>query len=598
LALGHVRLSIIGLENGDQPIFDATGSLACVVNGEFYGYRDVRQRLLREGRRFSTESDSEIALHLYDTMGADFVHELRGEFALAIADERSGRLIAARDRFGIKPLFYAVHEGAVLLASEIKALLALGVPARWSQAGFIAEQFSLRTNQTIFAGIHAVPPGCLLIAEEGCVTIRRYWETQYPVTEELSRSAPDDQSAIAGFREILETSVADRLVADVEVACYLSGGIDSCAILGLAQRHAARPIKAFTIAFDDAMYDEMALARKTAEAAGADFIPVRVGQRQIAESFESAIWHAERHMFNGHGVAKYLLSRAVRDAGIKVVFTGEGSDEILAGYPTSRRDLLLFNGEAKNGSTGALVEQLAAANKSSRGILVADGERSTGLAEVHSRLGFIPSWIDAFSTMAGKQLRLMRPHVVQEVERANPYRSYLDGIDIAGRLDGRDPVNQSLWLWNQALFVNYVLTVLGDRMEMAHSIEGRVPFLDHRVTEFAAGLRIDQKIRGTREKYVLREACRDVLIPEVYERQKHPFMSPPARQGDDAMAGFVQDTLRSSTLHTQPFFDTALVRSLLDEVPKLDPDARAVAEAPLLNVVSTCLLQQRFGLQG
>jgi asparagine synthase (glutamine-hydrolysing) len=225
LALGHVRLSIIGLENGDQPIFDAIGSLACVVNGEFYGYRDIRRRLLHEGRRFSTESDSEIALHLYDTMGADFVHELRGEFALAIADEQSGRLIAARDRFGIKPLFYAVHEGAVLLASEIKALLALGVPARWSHAGFIAEQFSLRTNHTIFASIHAVPPGCLLIAEQGCVTIRRYWDTQYPVTEELSRSAPDDQAAIAGFREILETSVADRLVADVEVACYLSGGM-------------------------------------------------------------------------------------------------------------------------------------------------------------------------------------------------------------------------------------------------------------------------------------------------------------------------------------------------------------------------------------
>src|SRR5215475_3445638 len=383
LALGHVRLSIIGLENGNQPIVDATGSLACVVNGEFYGYREIKQLLLREGRRFSTESDSEIALHLYDTMGADFVPELRGEFALAIADERSGRLIAARDRFGIKPLFYAVHEGAVLLASEIKALLALGVPARWSQAGFIAEQFSLRTNQTVFAGIYAVPPGCMLIAEEGCVTIRRYWETQYPLTEELSRSAPDDREAIAGFREILERSVKDRLVADVEVACYLSGGIDSCAILGLAQRHAARPIKAFTIAFDDAMYDEMALAQKTAELAGAEFVPVRVGQRQIAESFESAIWHAERHMFNGHGVAKFLLSRAVRDAGIKVVFTGEGSDEILAGYPTSRRDLLLFNEEVKNGSTSQLVEQLAAANKSSHGILVADGERSTGLAEVH-----------------------------------------------------------------------------------------------------------------------------------------------------------------------------------------------------------------------
>src|SRR5262249_52285252 len=161
-------------------------------------------------------------------------------------------------------------------------------------------------------------------------------------------------------------------------------GIDSCAILGLAQRNAARPIKAFTIAFDDAMYDEMALAKKTAEATGAEFVPIRVGQRQIAESFESAIWHAERHMFNGHGVAKYLLSRAVRDAGIKVVFTGEGSDEILAGYPTSRRDLLLFNGAARDGGAGGLVEELAAANKASRGILVADGERSAGLAEVHA----------------------------------------------------------------------------------------------------------------------------------------------------------------------------------------------------------------------
>jgi asparagine synthase (glutamine-hydrolysing) len=313
----------------------------CVVNGEFYGYKAIRTQLAAEDVPLTTDRDSEIALHLYEKHGAEFVHHLRGEFAIVIADERRRCVIAARDRFGIKPLFYRMVNGAVLLASEVKALLALGVPARWDEDGFLADCHSTRpANQTVFAGVRAVPPECLLFAKNGSIDIRPYWDTVYPTRETLAADRRSDGDVIAGFRAMLDEAVAERLVADVEVASYLSGGIDSSAVLGLAQRHSSGPIRAFTIAFGEEMYDEESTARDMARLAGADFIPVPVSQQQIADFFADALWYSECPMFNGNGTAKYLLSKAVRDAGIEVVFTGEGADEILAGYPTARRDLV------------------------------------------------------------------------------------------------------------------------------------------------------------------------------------------------------------------------------------------------------------------
>src|SRR5262249_44217096 len=233
---------------------------------------------------------------------------------------------------------------------------------------------------------------------------------------------------------------------------------------------------------------------------------------------------------NAHGVAKYLLSRAVRDAGYKVVLTGEGSDEILAGYPHFRRDLWLYDHGAAGPdaeSVRALLGELEARNPVSRGLLLPDGEGAS-LEGLRAALGFAPSWLETAATQAYKLRALFSPDFDAEVAGRDAYRELLEGLDVAGQLAGRAPVHQSLYLWAKVLLPNYVLAFLGDRMEMAHSIEGRLPFLDHHVVELARGLPIDQKIRGTTEKFILREAARPVLTATVYARRKHPFTTPPA----------------------------------------------------------------------
>ena len=598
LLLGHVRLSIIGLANGDQPLVNEHGDVRCVVNGELYGYRQIRAEQQAEGRRFATDSDSEIALVLYEKLGADFVNHLRGEFAIVIADERRRCLIAARDRFGIKPLYYSVVNGDVLIASEIKALLALGVPARWDHDAFFAECHNVRTaDRTLFAGIYAVPPGCLLIARDGHVTVRPYWDLEYPDQTTLAADRRSDAEIVAGFRDVLDDAVRERLVADVEVASYLSGGIDSCAVLGLAQRQLDRPIRAFTIVFGDDQYNEHLLAEQSAAFTGSTFVPVPVTQQALVDSFGTALWHAETLVFNGHGVAKFLLSKAVHDAGIKVVFTGEGADEILAGYPPFRRDLLLHNSEGQPPDELArMLAELATANQSSRGLLTADGQAAPGLDVVATRLGWVPSALEVFATLAGKTLPLFNPGVLATLGRSNPYTELLDSLDAPRRLAGRDPVNQALYVWSKTMLANYVLTVLADRMEMAHSVEGRVPFLDHHVAEYAANLPLRHKINGMREKHVLREAVRDLVLPEVYNRQKHPFMSPPARDNNDALGNYCQDILRSKLVENQPFFAPDRVNALMDRIASSAPDERAASEGVVLRVLSTCLLHKQFNM--
>ena len=237
--LGHTRLSIIGLRNGSQPMTSPDGAVHVVVNGEFYGYRELRERLRASGYRFSTESDSEIAVHLYRERGMQAATLLRGEFAMVIADEHQRQMIAIRDRFGVKPLYYAVVNGDVFFASEIKALLALGVPARWDLEGATGGM-GRSHEKTEFAGISTVPPGCYAIARDGHVRIYPYWDWEIPTAEQMRADTRSDAEIVEEFREALRDAVRQRLVADVEVASYLSGGIDSCAVLGLAQQEMDR----------------------------------------------------------------------------------------------------------------------------------------------------------------------------------------------------------------------------------------------------------------------------------------------------------------------------------------------------------------------
>lgn len=595
-ALGHVRLSIIGLANGDQPIRSEAGDVRIVVNGELYGYQRQRSELTAVGHRFGTNSDSEVALQLYLAHGTAFVHQLRGEYAMVIADARTDELVAVRDRFGIKPLFYAVHNGEVLFASEIKALLKLGVPARWNGEGYAQEMFMLRPHgNTLFAGIHTVPPGHYAVAKNGQVTLHQYWDTNYPQATDLAADPRSEQEVVDGFRTVLSDAMRERLVADVEVASYLSGGIDSCAVLGLAQEMSDRPIRAFTITFDDAQFDESALAVAQAELCGATYHPVPVTQQALADHYRDAVWHAETVFINGHGVAKFLLSEAVRDAGIKVVFTGEGADEILGGYPPFRQDLLRHNTQGQDPDEVARMLKMLADSQAIQ-ILVA-GETPAALAPLAAQLdGFVPSWITALSAPGLACAQLFRSEFASTVTTDNALRAAFDDIAFADRLTGRDPVNQAMYLWTKTMLPNFVLTFLSDRMEMSHSIEGRVPFLDHHVAEFAAGIPIHLKIKGMREKHVLREAVRDVVIEPVYNREKHPFTTPPPTSDDDPMYVFARDSLTPTALANQPIYDPTRATAFLDSMSELDAADRAKADAVLQRLLSTTLLGDCFGL--
>jgi asparagine synthase (glutamine-hydrolysing) len=598
VGLGHARLSIIDLATGDQPIASEDETLWIVVNGEFYDFERAQRELEGRGHRLRTRSDSEIALHLYEDLGTDCLHRLRGEFAFALWDGPNDTLFAARDRFGIKPLYYAQHAGTLYLASEIKALLSAGVPARWDRGTFYQANHFLVTPQdrTLFEGISQVPPGHFLVATGGHVRLIRYWDFDYPTSDDAQPGGPDGEYA-ERFRQALDEAVRLRLRADVPVGCYLSGGIDSCAVLGLAAAHRSDPIRAFTLTFDRADYDEGAIAREMAAHAGADFHPIPIRQSDLADHFAEATWQAETLCFNAHGVAKYLLSRSVRDAGYKVVLTGEGSDEILAGYPPFRRDMLLHDTRGQDAEeVRRLLEQLQASNPVSRGLLLPEGE-ALPLASVQSTLGFVPSWLEANATAAFRLRGLFAPEFAEEYAARDPYRVFLNGLDVSGQLAAREPVNQSLYLWSKAMLPSYVLAVLGDRMEMAHSVEGRLPFLDHRVVELVRDLPVAQKIRGMTEKYVLREAARPVLTATVYGRHKHPFLTPPAALSPGGrLHELVQETLRGSALASLPFYDRAKVIALLDGLPALSDEARTALDPVLMILLSACTLHERYKL--
>jgi asparagine synthase (glutamine-hydrolysing) len=595
VGLGHARLSIIDLKTGDQPIASADGRTRIVVNGEFYGYEAITRELQQAGHHFRTRSDSEIALHLYRDIGPQCLHRLRGEFAFVIWDETHRTLFAARDRFGIKPLFYAFHDDTLYIASEAKALFAAGVPARWDmeslQRGI---ENGEQQGRTLFAGILQVPPGHYLIADDKSVRIIPYWDFDYPAASAIGPRRSDADYA-AELRNAFDESVRLRLRADVPVACYLSGGLDSCAVLGMAAQHSPEPVHAFTLTFDHKDYDEEVQAKEMAAKAGARFSPVPIRQSELVDHFPQAVAHFESLCVNAHGVAKYLLSRAVRDAGYKVVLTGEGSDEIFGGYAHFRRDMLLYHSDHQSAQeTARQLQALQSANGVSQGLLLPDGTAGS-LEYVKRVLGFVPSWVETFSAASTKVHNLLTDEWAEHAKSRNAFQGLLNEIDVHGQLSGRPEVHQSMYLWSKTMLPNYLLCQLGDRSEMAHSIEGRVPFLDHKLVELVRSQPVDMKIRGMTEKFVLREATRDFLTDTIYHRQKHPFLSPPASLDPRGrLFMYIQDKLRGTTLSAVPIFDQKKVIRLLDHVTTLNVGERSAVDQVLMTMASICVLQDAY----
>ncbi len=591
VALGHTRLGIMDPEGGHQP-FNFDSGTSAVVNGEFYNFEGIRSELERSGAVFKTKSDSEILPHLYDRKGMNILDSLNGEFAFVVWDESNRTLFACRDRFGIKPLYYTWHKGSFMVASEIKALLALGVPAQWDDetAYSTIGNYLAPADRTVFKNIYQVPPAHYFVVNSSGSRLVPYWDMPYDQTSEIGTEA----EMIEGYREAFYDSVKARVRSDVPVACYLSGGIDSSAILGVASQIAEAPLPAFTVSFDDEHYDELPIAQRMAEKVGSTITPVRITEAMIRDEFVNAIEKSEYFFGNTHGIAKYLLSRSVRDAGFKVVLTGEGSDEFLGGYASFRQDHLRspeFSDDEREELTKALFKN----NAVSKNINLSDPNYSYPFLE--DALGFVPAHWGAQLSNSAQIAEIMNPEFKRNYQSYDMYKHLFNRLDLRP-IESAPNLHKSMFVWVKANFSAYLLNVVADRMEMSHSLEGRVPFLDHKLVELTCKLPVSMKINGVVEKYILREALKDVLTEEVYRRQKHPFIAPPsATKLDGPLFQFMLETLQSQEAENVPFFDWPKIRGMLDQFSKLPEEVRASFDPLLTMMTSFVHLGKQFSMQ-
>lgn len=589
LAMAHTRLSIIGLDSGDQPIFgredDGTGGLVLTANGEFYDFKRLRGLLRTDGYEFNTKSDSEIALKLYRKHGLDFVDHLRGEFAFVIFDEAKQQLIIVRDRFGIRPVFYHQGEDGFYWGSEIKAMLAHpDVPREMCPKAQLHQMMQVMVpGMTLFKGIHALKPGhMLIVSKKGDgfdVEERRYWDAEFPLDGEHD-DLPDEEH-IERVRAALVESIAFRLEADVPVACYLSGGIDSCSILGMAAAIQQSPVKAFTISFDDARYDEAAIATEMAEKAGADQDILRIKAADLyGKNFEDAVYYSERTFYNTLGVAKMLMSKHVTANGYKVVITGEGSDELFGGYAQFKADYFLHDPELAKTSAG---EDMKKRNAIFSGSVLAEQQMSHPAFE--EVMGFTPSWIQPWMLVLERVKPLLSEEFEAELGDYDPVAAIAHSLD-KSMLDGRHVLDKAQYSWIKTMLEGQILNWGGDRVDMANSLESRPAFLDHHVAELAMRIPPHVRIRDGVEKWVVREAMKHVLPEVLYKREKFAFMAPPAHTDKEKSAEIdklIEKWLSSKQIASHGIFDEAKLRASIADYRKSDDHTANTRKDIILN---------------
>lgn len=574
VGLGHRRL---GAGEAPQPVASEDGRLHVALSGQIVGVSDCDRRLLEErGHALCTGSDAEVVLGLYRELGTACLERLRGEFAFVLWDASNGVLFAARDRFGARPLFYAQVDGDLFLASEAKALFAAGVPAAWDEEAVYQQLFCcLEEDRSLFAGVRAVPPGGFLLASRHHVQVRRYWDLDYPLADRPP--ACSDEEFVERLRSRLDEAVRLRMEGDGPVGFFVSGGLDSSTVLSLGAAHSPQPVTAFTVTFGEEGYDEEEAARTAVERAGARFHPIPVTDRDLADHLADAIWQGEMLGLNVHGVARYVQSRVVRDAGYRVALSGEGSDDVLGGYPSAKEDMLRQAAPPapEQGTAGSGVAQ--------------------ALDGVRRRLGFVPAWMRKVAITRSVFHALLAPGFSDSFAGRDPYRLFIDRCDADGQLHGREPVIQALYLWSKAFLAGYALCA--ERLAMGYSVEERVPFMDHHLFALIRQMPASLLIRDGREKWVLREAARPLLAASTCRRPKHSFAAPPGLVTPGTpLYERMQDALRSSALATVPFFDTQAVAALLDQLPELPQGTRVGLEPVLLMIVCTCILQERYRL--
>jgi len=564
VGLAHARLSIIDLEGGGQPIHNEDRSVWVSFNGEIFNYLELRRELEQAGHRFYTRSDTEVIVHAYEEHGERFLERLNGQFAIALWDARRRRLVLARDRTGIRPLFYTTAAGRLLFASEIKALFRRPEVARrldLRSLGQILTFWSALPPDTAFEGIKTLPPGHYMVVEAGASRIVRYWDWAFP--EEPDPDARSAEACAEELRALLVDAVRLQLRADVPVGAYLSGGLDSSVITTLIKNFTDTPLRTFSITFEDPELDESAHQRELARYLGTRHTALHCTAEDVGAAFRRTIWHTEAPIVRTAPAPLMLLSERVRAEGYKVVLTGEGADEVFAGYDLFKEaKIRRFWARAPHSRLRPrALERLYPYLKRSPAAGRAFTQRFFGEGLEHldqPYFAHIPRW-----TTTRRAWQFFSPEVKAALGAWDPYRAFTDWLPCAaGRWTGlaRDQYAEA-----HTLLSGYLLSSQGDRMAMANSVEGRFPFLDHRVIEFANRLPPRYKLRGLTEKYILKKAVQGLLPETIRRRVKQPYRAPDSqsffRRG--RAEGYVAELLDAARLRQAGYFDPQAVEKLL-----------------------------------
>jgi asparagine synthase (glutamine-hydrolysing) len=544
----HERLSIIDLAGGHQPLSNEDGRYQIIFNGEIYNYRELRSRLESRGHRFQTSSDTEVIVHLYEEEGERCPEQLSGMFAFAIWDSREKTLFLARDRLGIKPLFYAEAGDTFLFASELKAVLASGlVPRRLDPEGldlYLTFMY-VPAPRTIVSGVRKLPPGHTLTRRKGCSTVRKYWEL--PPAETAAH--PPHRAALEELTALLEDAVKIRLMSEVPLGAYLSGGLDSSLVVGLMTRASAGPINTFSVGFEERGFDESPWSRMVAERFGTHHEELIV-KHHSTEDLPKIIRALDEPVADSAAIPTYFMAEVTKPH-VTVVLTGEGADEIFAGY--SHYKILLWGdrlsalgpGPAARGMAGLLKSLPASRGAEYIGRL---RDRAGAFLALKSVFGerekaALYSWDDLSSVRSARPAHeFVRRYLVPG---DGPYLHQLLRLDMAG------------WLPDDLL-------VKVDRMTMAHSVEARVPYLDHRVVEAVMRLPASWKLRAFTGKRLLRDVAGPLLPPEIVNRRKTGFAVPVGEWAASEMRGLVQDALGPGAVKRRGIFRPGSVSPLLE----------------------------------
>ena len=565
VGLAHARLSIIDVGGGHQPMHNEDKTVWITFNGEIFNYVELREDLIRKGHRFQTQSDTEVIVHLYEEKGEDCVQYLNGQWAFAIWDSRSERLFLSRDRVGVRPLFYAKTAEGFVFGSEIKSLLVVPSVHRAIDLEALDELFTFWVTlppRTIFSDVSELPPGHSLIFHRGDVQIQPYWRLDYnpssgPKTEEEARE---------GLLELLLDATRIRLRSDVPVGAYLSGGLDSTVIAALVKKLGTTHLRTFSVAFEDKEFDESSFQSEASTFLKTDHQGVLCASQDIGRVFPDVIWHAEKPVLRTAPAPLFLLSKLVRDQGYKVVLTGEGSDEMLGGYDIFKEaKIRRFWAEYPESKVRPiLLRRLYPYMKN-----LQSQPDAYLRAFFHVRkddlespfFSHLPRW-----DMTSRLKVFFSRETRERVKNSNAMGS------IEGQLPSRyrqwDSFSQSQYLEAAYLLPGYILSSQGDRMAMAHSVEGRYPFLDYRVVEFASRLSPKLKMKVLNEKYLLKAAVGNLIPAAIRNRHKQPYRAPDSQsffvEGKSGkLFEYVEELLAPRAVSGAGVFDSGTVEKLL-----------------------------------